>query len=88
MGGPIGLDVGEEAVLNGIPLGSSEGIMAHAHLHSDSITELFLQFLLSESSSISVAATAVGHDKNSLGVRIGLAAKLDPPPANRVDGEC
>lgn len=74
-------------MLDGIPLGSSGRKMAYANLDSDPVAKLLLELLLPEAGAIPVAAPAVGDDENFLGVRIALAAELEPPPSDRVDGE-
>ena len=59
---PMFTDLTEEAMLNGIPLGGSGGIVADGDRHTEPIHQLLLKGMFPSSDPGSVTPTAVGQD--------------------------
>jgi len=85
---PVLADLGEEPMLDGIPLGSAGGIMTDGDEKPEGIDELFLQGVFPEVGVCAVAAAVVGEDEQTGGIRIAETAfSAQPPLADRCRGE-
>ena len=61
--GPVARDFGEEAMLNGIPLGSADGIVGNGHGQGKGVSQLGLEFGFPGVTAAAVAAAGVGQNE-------------------------
>jgi hypothetical protein len=60
---PVSRDLGEEAMLDGIPLGSARGIVSHSHGEGKGVGELGLDLGFPGIASATVAAPGIGENQ-------------------------
>src|ERR1043166_1926962 len=87
LGGPVFGDFGEQAVLDGIPLGSAGGVMSNGYGEPEAVAELGLKFGLPGASTAAVAATGIGQDEQLPAVIVAISAVALPPTGDGMGGE-
>ena len=80
-------DLTEEAMLNGIPLGGSGGIVADGDRHTEAIDQLLLKGMFPSSDPGSVTPTAVGQDEQLGSIGIVPSPGVAPPPGDVVSSK-
>jgi len=85
--GPVLRDFAEEAVLDGVPLGSARGVVGNGDDQTVRVAQAILDLVLEGATPVAVAATAVGQDQEFGGVRIASLALIAPPALEVVGGE-
>src|ERR1041385_4720324 len=63
LGRPVLGDFGEQAVLDGIPLGSAGGVMSNGDGEPKAVAELVLKLGFPGAGTATVAAAGIGEDK-------------------------
>ena len=61
--GPVSRNLGEEAMLDGVPFGSTCRVMSHRHGEGKGIGQLGLDFRFPGMTSATVAATGIGENE-------------------------
>ena len=84
---PVHADVREHAVFDLVPLAGTRRQVADRY-GEPRIRGQFGQRVLPEANTRSIAATAVGTDKQTVGVRVCRLADGVPPASNAFDCEC
>jgi hypothetical protein len=64
-GGPVLRDLGKQAVLDGIPLGSSGWIVSDGDLKLEGVAELRLKFGFPGVAAATIAAASIGQDQKA-----------------------
>src|SRR2546427_10643914 len=84
---PVFGDFGEEAMLDGIALGSASGVVSDGDVEMKAIGELSLQFRFPGPAATTVAATRVGKNEQLAGMGILGKSFTLPPMGDGVSGE-
>ena len=61
--------------------------MADFDVQAEVIAENYLELILPQAGSVTVAPPAISQDKQVVGICILLGSELCPPGADRIDGE-
>jgi len=80
-------DFTEQAVLNGIPLGSAWRLVTDGDRQVKGIDQLGLKLLLPKTGTIAIAAAPIGEDQEFWCVRIESDPGVGPPVGNGIHGE-
>src|SRR3974390_608053 len=84
---PIFGDLGEQAVLDGIPFGSAGGVVSNGYCEPKAVAELALKLGFPGASTAAVAAAGIGEDEQLLGGMGTISAVALPPTSDRMSGE-
>ena len=76
---PVSRDLGEKAMLDGIPFGSASGIVGHGHSKSKRVGELGLELGFPGVTAATVAAAGIGQNEELAGTGIAMGTFLSPP---------
>jgi len=87
LGGPVFGDFGKQAMLDGIPFGSTSGIVSDSHGEPKAIAELSLKFGFPGSGTATVAAAGIGKDKQLSAAAVAVGAVALPPAGDGVGGK-
>ena len=87
LGRPVARYERKHTMFDGIPLRGPGRVMTNPHLEAQSIAKTFLELVLPETITATVAAPTVAQKKNLLGPGIGLSADLEPPFADGIYGK-
>ena len=87
LGGPVFGDLGEQAVLDGVPFGGAGGVMSNGDREAKTVAELALQFGLPSTGTATVAATGIGKDEQLSAAMIAISAVALPPAGDGVGRE-
>ena len=85
--GPVFRYFREETVFDGIPLGSTGGIVGDGDFQSKRVAELRLDFSFPGKESAAITASSVSKDKELFGTGKARQPFLPPPTGDRMDGE-
>jgi len=85
--GPVFGNLGEQAVLDGIPFGSAGGVVGNGYCEPKAVAELGLQFGFPGASPAAVAAASIGEDEQLPAAMVAIRAVALPPAGDGVRGE-
>ena len=85
--GPVFRNLGEQAVLDGIPFGSAGGVMSNGDGEPKTVAEVALKFGFPGAGSATVAATSIGQDEPLPTAMVAIRAVALPPAGDGVRGE-
>jgi len=86
-GGPVFGNLGEQAVLDGIPFGSTSGIMSNCYGKPKAVAELALKFGLPGAGTATVAASGIGEDEQLPAAMVAIDPVAFPPACDGVSGK-
>ena len=84
---PVFADLAEQAVLDGIPLGSAGWIVTDGNDEAERSADGVLKRFPPGAASWAVTASAISQDEQFAGGRVSLASLLYPPLSDGVDGK-
>ena len=84
---PVLGDLGEEAMLDGIPLGRARGIVRHGEGEAEDVHELGLEFGFPGAAAIAIAAAGIAEEEQAACPWIADAAVVLPPARDGVGGK-
>ena len=87
LGGPVFGDLGKQAVLDGIPFGSTGGVVSNGDGESKAVAELTLQFGFPGASTATITTAGIGKDEQLSAAVVAIGAVALPPTGDGVDGE-
>ena len=85
--GPVFGNLGEQAVLDGIPFGSPSGVMSNGYCEPKAVAELALQFRFPSVGTATIAAAGIGQDEQLAAAMVAVAAVALPPTGDGMGGE-
>jgi len=85
--GPGFGNLGEQAVLDGIPFGSAGGVVGNGYCQAKAVAELALNLSFPGASTAAVAATGIGKDEQLPAAMIAIRTVALPPTGDGVGGE-
>jgi len=87
LSGPVSRDFGKEAVLDGIPFGSTGGIVSHRYSQSKGVGQLGLDLGFPGVTAATVAAAGIGQNEQLAGTGIAGGTFLVPPVSDGMSGK-
>ena len=90
LAGPVFGDLGEEAMLDGVPLGRARRIVSHGEGETEDIRELELEFGFPGAGPAAITAAGIPQQEQPAGLGIPHAPVVLPPARNRArrEGGC
>ena len=84
---PVPGDLGEEAMLDGVPFRSAGGVVGYGKSEAVGISQLGLEFCFPSAATITVTAAGIAEDEELSRARIAKRSLLAPPMGDGVSGE-
>jgi hypothetical protein len=85
--GPVFGDLREETMFDGVPFGSSGGVVGDGKCQAVGVGELRLEFCFPSAATIAVTAAGITQDEELAGTWIAERSLLAPPMCDGVSGE-
>jgi hypothetical protein len=85
--GPVFGNLGEQAVLDGIPLGSAGEVVGSGYCQAKAVGELAWKLGFPGASTAAVAATGIGKDEQLSAAMVATSTVAIPPTGDRVSGK-
>lgn len=85
--GPVFGDFGEEAMLDGVPLGSARRVMGNGKSETERVGQLGLELGFPGTAAIAVAAAGVAEDEELTGSSVAELSLVAPPVSDGVSGK-
>ena len=85
--GPVFGNLGEQAVLDGIPFGSAGGVVSNGYCEPKAVAELGLKFGFPGAGAATVTAAGIGKDEQLPAALVAIRAVTLPPTGDGVSGK-